>query len=71
MKFLKMFYFFENSLYGGGPIFYDFPLISILDPLSTWYYTVYDNIEGQAQYKYLFSGLKAPFSPGGPRGVWV
>jgi hypothetical protein len=26
MKFLKIFYFFENSLYGGGPIFYDFPL---------------------------------------------
>jgi hypothetical protein len=26
MKFLKIFYFFENSLDGGGAIFYDFPL---------------------------------------------
>ena len=29
MKFLKIFYFFENSLYGGGPIFYDFPLVLV------------------------------------------
>ena len=28
MKFLKISYFFENSLY-GGPIFYDFPLVKV------------------------------------------
>jgi hypothetical protein len=32
----------------------------------------YENyyIEGQAQYKYFFSGLEASFSPGGPSGIW-